>query len=171
LVAGAFTLDGDVLRSSGPPPDAGRPDDPKGGGKAAPRKAEPPSWPLARVRAFLTSATPPRLLLASRPDDPAAAVVAIARARAAAGLVALVPAALEAGDAALARRALVAAAERGAPQKDLERVEPSIAAAEAKAPSRDESKAADVEARVRALLGAEADVLVESASSIPDSAP
>ena len=154
VVAGGFTIDAKTggLRGSGKPAEAG-------------------PWPLASVDALVTDASPRRLVLARNPDDAASAVAAIARALSAADLSALVAPAVEAGDAALARRVLTAAAERGAPEADLARAEKTVLALEAHAGERVEDKAAEVEARLATLLGRETDALVEAAASLPADAP
>jgi hypothetical protein len=154
VLAGGFTWDAAAGTLRGP-------------GKGA----EAGPWPLASVRALLTDAAPRRLLLAARPDDAAAAVLAIARASATAEVLALVAAAVASGDAELARRAHTAAAQLGAAEADLAKAEKAVAALEAKPAERDEARAAEVAARLDGLRAAEADVLVETAGTLPKEAP
>ncbi len=135
------------------------------------KPADAGTWPIASVRGLLSDDAPRRLLLAPRPEDGASAVAAIARAEAAGELLALVAPALASGDAALARRVHTAAGERGAAAAELARLEKDVDALEAKGAERIEEKAADVETRLGALLAKEPDLLVEAASSLPDTVP
>ena len=153
VVAGPFVYDGKahLLRT--------------GAGKAA------ESWPLSSVRALATDEAPARLLACARPQDAAWAVLAAGRAAAAVQILALVPKALEAKDAIFARRLQMAAAERGAPDADVQKHDKAIAAVEAAGGSRDESAISEVDDRLKEIVGRENDVLLEAASSVPADAP
>ncbi len=106
LVAGAFSIDAKSgnLVCTGKTTDTG-------------------SWPLTAVRALLSDESPRQLLVASRPNEAADAVAAMARADSASELLALVPAAVESSDGALARKVQSAATDHGAPFLELAKSE------------------------------------------------
>ncbi len=154
VVAGAFALDPKTggLTCAGKPADAG-------------------TWPLTAVRALLADGEPRRLLLANRPEDAANAVAAIGRAESLPDVLALVPAAIASGDAALARSVQSLAAECGASPTELGAHEKAVVALEARGGERAEDKAAEVETGLKAVLGKGLDVLVAAAASLPQETP
>ncbi len=145
--------------------------DPKANVFKSSKAGELPSAPARTVLAVLTCDTPRRLVFAFRPSEAAAGVAAIARAESAKELLALVPAAVAAGDAELARRILGSAVESGASDAEVAPLDATVAALEAAPRAKDDAQAAEVTRRLEALARREADVLVAVAEAMPKEAP
>ncbi len=145
--------------------------DPKANVFKSSKAGELPSGPARTVHAVLTCDVPRKLVFAFRPAEAAAGVAAIARAEASKELLALVPAAVAAGDAELARRILGSAVEGGASDAEVSPIDAAIVTLEATPRPKDESKAAEAATRFGALLHREADALVAVAEAMPKDAP
>ena len=145
--------------------------DPKANVFKSSKAGELPSGPARTVLAVLTCDTPRKLVFAFRPSEAAAGVASIARAESAKELLALVPAAVAAGDAELARRILGSAVESGASDAEVAPVDATVVALEATPRAKDDAKATDVTTRLEALARREADVLVAVAEALPKEAP
>src|SRR5204863_3896131 len=78
--------------------------------------------------------------------------------------------AVDAGDPGVARRVLTAAAEAGAAEPEVQRLEKRVAALEAKPGAKDSDKCDAVCARLAALAGRDLEALVEAAQSVPPTA-
>ncbi len=145
--------------------------DPKANAFRSTKPGELPSCPARAVQAVLTNDAPRRVVLAFRAQEAAAGVATILRSETAKAILALVPAAVAAGDAELARRVLASAVERGAADAEVGAADALVSALEASPHPKDDAKAAEVETQFAALERREADALVEVADAMPKDAP